>query len=298
MGGKMANMRAFSDTAGNWPGCGHESYDFARIEPFLRGIEDAPVDQRKKLLLETVERQVIPILSRSHAVDDAKNDASQQEDAAEVKAFVQFLIAQDAEAQVDCIEKMHRRGAGFEAVLLGLFAPAARTLGEMWEEDVCDFATVTLALSQLHQLLHRFGTDFELPVVCEWNGRSALLVAAPGDQHTFGVMILQEFFRRAGWHVGGGAVESDSELLSMAGADRYDVVGISVSHDMPVDKLASVIQAIRDVSPSPGVRIMVGGRFFLARPECVAMVGADASAQDGRRAVQKVSNLLDMEAVN
>jgi hypothetical protein len=37
---------------------------------------------------------------------------------------------------------------------------------------------------------------------------------------------------------------------------------------------------------------MVGGRFFLMHPEAVSGVGADASAQDGRRAVLKVSSLL------
>ena len=125
-----------------------------------------------------------------------------------------------------------------------------------------------------------------------------MLVAAPGDQHTFGVMILQEFFRRAGWHVHGGAVASDEELLSLAKIDRYDVVGISVSHDVSVDKLASVIRAVREVSQSPDLLVLVGGRFFHARPECVAMVGADASAQDGRRAVLKVSSLLDTEALS
>ncbi|MEM7397537.1 MAG: cobalamin B12-binding domain-containing protein [Pseudomonadota bacterium] len=292
----MSNMRAFSDSMGSWGGCDHESYDFATIEPFLRDIEDAPVEKRKKLLMETVERQVIPILSRSHAADRLAKTASNKINDEVIKDFVRVLIDQDVEAEVDHIEKIHHSGVDFEGILLGLFAPAARTLGEMWEEDVCDFTTVTLALSQLHQLLHRFGTDSELPVVRDWNGRTALLVAAPGDQHTFGVMILQEFFRRAGWHVEGGAVSTEDELLSMAQSDRYDVVGISVSHDTPVDKLASIIRAVRKVSPTPGVRIMVGGRFFLARPECVAMVGADASAQDGRRAVEEVSSLLDQSA--
>jgi len=59
---------------------------------------------------------------------------------------------------------------------------------------------------------------------------------------------------------------------------------------MNVEDLASVIRAIREVaSPRipPG-----GGRFFLTNPECVAGVGADATAQDGRRAVLRVSSLL------
>jgi methanogenic corrinoid protein MtbC1 len=294
----MANMRALSDATGKWGGCGQESYDFATVEPFLREIERAPIGKRAQLLLETVETQVIPILSQSHARNDEQSSARNQASGDDVREFVGLLIAQDQHAEINFIEKLNRRGLDFEGLLLGLFAPAARILGEMWEEDTCDFSDVTVALSQLHQLLHRFGADFELPMTSAWNGRSALLVAAPGDQHTFGVMILQEFFRRAGWHVHGGAVASDEELLSLAKTDRYDVVGISVSHDVLVDKLAAVIRAVRGVSKSPDLLVLVGGRFFHARPECVEMVGADASAQDGRRAVLKVSSLLDSEALS
>jgi methanogenic corrinoid protein MtbC1 len=37
---------------------------------------------------------------------------------------------------------------------------------------------------------------------------------------------------------------------------------------------------------------MVGGPVFLAHPELVAMVGADATAADGRQAVQQAQRLL------
>jgi methanogenic corrinoid protein MtbC1 len=51
----------------------------------------------------------------------------------------------------------------------------------------------------LQQLLRELSAAFEAETLPRL--RSAVLVTAPGDQHTFGVFILQEFFRRAGWDV-------------------------------------------------------------------------------------------------
>ena len=52
---------------------------------------------------------------------------------------------------------------------------------------------------RLQQLLRELSAAFEAETLPRL--RSAVLVTAPGDQHTFGVFILQEFFRRAGWDV-------------------------------------------------------------------------------------------------
>ena len=77
------------------------------------------------------------------------------------------------------------------------------------------------------------------------------------------MFILQEFFRRAGWDVRGGSVSSADELLELVQAGPCDLVGLSVSNDMNVEDLASVIRAIREVASPRMPPIIVGGRFFL-----------------------------------
>src|SRR4029079_17489346 len=98
-----------------------------------------------------------------------------------------------------------------------------------------------------------------------------------GDQHTFGVFILQEFFRRAGGDVRGGSMGSADELLELVQTGPCDLIGLSVSNDVNVEDLASVIRAIREVASPRIPPIIVGGGFFLTNPECVAGVGADAT---------------------
>lgn len=85
---------------------------------------------------------------------------------------------------------------------------------------------------------------------------------------------------------------SPDELLGLVRGGAFDVIGLSVSNSVCVDDLASLVRAPREAARPRLPLVMVGGRFFLECPECVGEVGADATAQDGRRAVLRVSSLL------
>jgi MerR family transcriptional regulator, light-induced transcriptional regulator len=288
----MASMRAFSEVGSGWGGCGRDAFDLATIEPLFRHGEQTPAENRRKLLIDTVRGQVIPRLALSHQEPVTTTNFAPDPTPEEIMEFVRLLIHEDVSFASDIVEKKCLEGDKLENIFLKLFSPAARLLGELWEQDICDFTDVTIALSRLQQLLRELSAAFEINATTAQNGRAALLVAAPGDQHTFGVFIVQEFFRRAGWHVTGGAVASEEELFSLAEQYRYDLVGVSASNDVAVDAFASIIRTLRRVVQSPGPLVMVGGRFFLQHPECVSGVGADTSAQDGRRAFLEVSSLL------
>lgn len=287
----MASMRAFAESGGSWGGCGRDSLDFTSIENLFHDGRNTPAERRQKLLVETVKGQVIPRLALMHGRFEPAKFTNPEPDSEKIVEFVRMLLLSDVSVSSTFVENMCSNGTRLETIFLGLFTPAARILGELWEEDICDFTDVTIALARLQQLLRELGAAFEIEAAPVNNGRVALLVAAPGDQHTFGVFILQEFFRRAGWEVYGGALGSEDELFSLVEKEQYDVVGFSVSNDVSVDAFASVIRTVRKVVQSPGLHVMVGGKFFLEHPECVSGVGADASAQDGRRAVLEVSRL-------
>jgi MerR family transcriptional regulator, light-induced transcriptional regulator len=293
----MASMRAFTESGGGWGGCGRDSFDFTTIEPLFHEGQHTPAEKRRKLLIETVKGQVIPRLSLSHSELESARSVTLVPTAEEIVEFVRLILLNDVSVASDFVENICSRGIGLQSIFLELFTPAARVLGELWEEDVCDFTDVTIALARLQQLLRELGAAFEIEAAPVHNGRKALLVAAPGDQHTFGVFMLQEFFRRAGWEVDGGALGAENELFCLVENEQYDVVGLSVSNDVAVDAFASVIRTVRKVVRSPGVHVIVGGKFFLKHPEHVSGVGADASAQDGRRAVLEVSRLLRTNAL-
>ena len=163
----------------------------------------------------------------------------------------------------------------------------------MWKEDLCDFTQVTTGLWRLQQVLRELSSAFHDEVVGLDPNRYALLVPAPGEQHTFGLVMVAEFFRRAGWGVWSGTPESMADLLAMVRGEWFAVVGFSVATGSRLEALAAGIRRVRRASRNRNIGVMVGGPLFVEHPDLVAQVGADATASDGRQAVLNAAELLE-----
>jgi methanogenic corrinoid protein MtbC1 len=123
--------------------------------------------------------------------------------------------------------------------------------------------------------------------------RHALFALTPGDQHTFGLVLVTEFFKRAGWSTVTAPDGTDDDLIDLVASQSFDVIGFSVADEQWLEPLPSLIARLRAASRNPLVRVMVGGRVFVERPERCAEVGADATGEDARQAVLKAGLLAD-----
>ena len=203
---------------------------------------------------------------------------------AEVRAFVDVVLRNDEAPLNASVRDYLDRGMSIESVYLDLLAPAARHLGFLWDEDLCDFSCVTLATGRLQQLLQELSPAFGSVVGFPTNGRRVLLVPAPGEQHTFGLSMVAEFFVRAGWEVVGGQGSHHTEAVELVQDGWFDVVGFSVGSEARLDWLKSCIAAVRDRSRNPSIGVLVGGPIFTLEPEQASRVGADGTATDGQQA--------------
>jgi methanogenic corrinoid protein MtbC1 len=252
--------------------------------------------ERLAHLARTIEADVIPRLVQAHrqtaAAANTEPVAAPQQSADQVAAFVALIVA-DTDLQVQAsVDLKRRNGMSVEALYLDLFAPAARLLGEMWSDDLCDFSTVTVALGRLQRLLRElspaFGTEVEHPA----NGRRALFAQPADEQHSFGLSMVAEFFRRDGWDVFGVVGGALDDPLARVRKEWADVVGLSVGSERRLDWLRNCVADVRAASRNPAVVVLVGGPIFALHPEWVAGVGADATARDARDAPRIASRLL------
>lgn len=292
----MSTIRPLAELKRYWHDCsiGDWSIRFDRRQEASQDRRLSCVEQN--VLHQTIESEIVPRLLLAHSTHGAKlaSDlrASPPIAMEEVEAFIQVLLSDDVVAAKSFVLTLRNRGVSLDIVLLWLFAPSARYLGELWKRDVCDFVDVTIALSKLQQLLRDIdpenGED-QFPLVAR---QRAFLAVMPGDQHTFGLFIVQEFFRRAGWYVCGGSCDTTEELLNFAHSEPFDVVGLSVSNDASAGALADLVGCLRKSALNRDMRMLVGGRFFLENPQLVACIGADATAPDGRRAVSSFPTCL------
>jgi methanogenic corrinoid protein MtbC1 len=140
----------------------------------------------------------------------------------------------------------------------------------------------------MRSLSAAFGTDIDPPA----GGRRALLMPAPGEQHTFGLSMVAEFFARAGWEVVGVMDPMSASLQDRVTNEWFDLVGISAGSTTRLDTLIACIAAVRRFSHNRAVAVMVGGPLFTLHPELIEQVGADGAAIDGRQATILAERLL------
>lgn len=253
------------------------------------------VELRLALLSRAIEDQIIPRLMLAHpgAADclPLTPPVSAQVSLEDVRSFAQLVLAPDENVAHACIETMRSSGISVETIYTDLLAPVARYLGELWEDDLCDFTQVTVGLGRLQQVLRELSPAFGQSNASA-SGNRVLLLPGPGEQHTFGLVMVAEFFRRAGWDVGGGAWEAGADPVVMVEREWFDVVGFSLGNVDQLDDLAACIKSVRAAALNKSICVIVGGPLFLANPEYVAYVNADAASTDGAQAPGLAASLV------
>jgi MerR family transcriptional regulator, light-induced transcriptional regulator len=240
-------------------------------------------------LRRTIEADLIPRLALSHRTGlfppQVAAEVGRVLDAEEVEDFVR-VIRGLTEAGVDrYVEELLEEGTTPEAIYLDLMAPAARRLGEMWEDDSCSFMEVSLSLGRMQRVLRGLeGRFLGGSHVDPENARRILLTALPGEQHTLGLILVAEFFLREGWSVDVGAPFSDSDPVSRLGEEWYDVAGFSVACEERLDRLTREVRRARQLSRNKDLVVLVGGPPFAGRPELARRIGADGTAGDAKQA--------------
>lgn len=248
-------------------------------------------------LAKTIEGEIIPRFLLAHQTDSTGRAiaAAQGLTPDDVQEFGGLILAADSTRAYAFVEQKRVEGRPLESVIMDLLAPTASYLGELWKADRCSFTEVTVGLSRLRAMLRDLSPEFESEA--PWrHGRRALLLATPGEQHTFGLFVVEAFFRREGWDVTGGQIDSPDEVAHLVDRQWYAIAGFSLSSERFVDRLAALIRVVRRHSCNRDIGILVGGPLFLEQPDLAERVGADAFAADGRMAVVHARTLLAKKA--
>lgn len=264
--------------------------------PSFRPVDLAANDLRMSQLVRTIEHEIIPRLMLAHraAAEPLQRPSvpGQPITASDVAQFAKLVLASDEDLALTTIVALRARGVSVERLYLELLGPTASYLGELWDEDLCNFTDVTVGLGRLQRVLRELSPALGRNVEHPAQGRRVLLLPGPGDQHTFGLVMVAEFFRRDGWDVTGGAWTSDADPAALVSAEWFDVVGFSLGAEGHLQALAETIAKVRHVSCNRDVAVLVGGPLFGDHPEFVRRVGADGMTIDGREAPSLAESLI------
>lgn len=242
------------------------------------------------VLARVIERDVIPrlFMASCRAGAEAASQPARAVAAAAAcsDSFVDMVLTQPPSRIVDEVERLLAEGVTLSAVYLDVLTPAARQLGVLWMEDRVSFVDVALGVSRLHEVLREVGHRHG------WRGphhrlrQRIHLVAVPGETHTFGLSVVEEFFVHAGWDTSCDPTATLAGTKEVLANQRIDVLGISISCEDRFDALVKMIDGCRQASCNRQLGIMVGGYLLQANPELAGRLRGVALVADAVEALR------------
>lgn len=265
-------------------------------------------------LLEAIEGELIPRLMMVHAAGATVDSVSPANESGfrlrsvppvsvqsperpgdwqneDIVRFAEWASLSDVGNMIEFVESAFERGVSLTDVYLNLVAPTARLLGDNWLSDRASFIDVHMGLLELHRLVSHFElTDFDMT---ESSGHNILLSATPGDQHTFGILLVADFFRRAGWEVDNDSGHTEDQIARKVASASFSCIGLSLYNEEHLHDMTRCIARLRDSSLNEDVLIVVGGEYFAGKASPSAIVGADLCVLDAGTAVAEISAHLE-----
>jgi len=266
-----------------------------RLAPRLDAdAPDGPILQVDQLSLRAVvESVIVPELVARHA-RPSRSPLAIDPRAAEL---ARLLVGAEPKAAFALIDTLRADGRSIAQLCAGLFEPAARALGDLWQSDDCSDLDVTVGLGHLQVALRR--ASFEtpssvVPHLPHATPHVVLVAPSPHEPHLLGSVIASEMFWRAGWDVRCEFPDSDDALNRLVHDRWFDVLDLSLSgayrRDHRLTGMAASIRAAHAHSLNPALTVVVNGRVFFEDADAYLSVGADsdsASAEDVLAAAQR-----------
>jgi methanogenic corrinoid protein MtbC1 len=246
-------------------------------------------------IADLVATEITPQLSLLHLeVPRAGEAVVLRSRAEDISIFAQLVLRQDSLGAELQVSDLISSGHSMEQVFLDLFEPTARRLGQMWDNDECDFVDVTRGMGRLQRLLATMVCNSGAPAPI--GKRSILMSTIPGEQqHSFGIAIVERLLESWGWQVRCERPGSIDQILDIVENNWIAVVGLSASRTNGQETLAQLISKIRGHSQNSAIGVMVGGPALYDQPGLAATVGADATARNASLAVLAAEKLFKLE---
>jgi len=251
-------------------------------------------DECRRSMRTVLESQIIPRLVQAHRTGEqrAANDTTSRPLGDEIAAFAGFCARGERQKAALLIERLRAEGLDQEGVFIELITPAARYLGEQWEDDRLGFAEVTVGLVLMQEVIHGMGYEYHDGPQHAGGVKRVMLASAPGSQHVLGLSIVSEFFRKAGWQVVLEVSPSRKELCHAVQNEWFDLVGISVALVSQLDALGDLVDSLKSASRNPTTPVLLGGPIFSMGAHRAEVFGAQAICIDARECVRLAHSML------
>lgn len=242
------------------------------VEPGLYNKTFSDIDRLRMVLpepaLELLAREVLKRMSQK-----APSESTLSE---EVIILTDALIGPDSTAAAHLVDKFHRAGTDIKSIHLDYLAPAAEMLGHRWDNDIIQFADVTVGTGRIYAIIRNLASRFPPPRLL--NARHALFAAIPGDDHTLGIRMAAELARKEGWDIELIVGCDHDELVDRILRSDHLIIGLSGGGEHALTELARLALSIQ-VS-QPAALLLVSGSIASKGRGALELMQIDAIESD------------------
>jgi MerR family transcriptional regulator, light-induced transcriptional regulator len=227
-------------------------------EPLPPGpARSEPVTGNSPLAVEALARNIIRRLALATRRAPRLEAHEVSEDS--MAAFCDTLIAASPAQALRFVQARRDEGVSRQGVYLGYIAPAARRLGEGWENDELSFVDVTIATGHLYVLMRALRTDVAQVRPMGDALRCALFATVPNEQHSIGITMAAHLFRDAGWDIDLQIGTTHDGLVEHVAQTRPPIIGLSLSTEERVQDLSQLVGTLRAVVPDAVIGVAPAG---------------------------------------
>jgi len=252
--------------------------------------------QAAATLKAVIRQTIIPGLCRAHGIAPGGAPALVDPRALEL---ADLLASPDEVASLALIREIRGDTGDLRHLFAPLFEPAARNLGDLWNDDRCGELEVTIGMFRLQNAIRLLNIDLPYAVARAQPPR-VLIAPMPGEAHQLVSAMDADWLWHAGWTPRSEFPKDDRALEGLLANDWIDVLDLSLSaalrREDAMPRLRTTIALARRASRNPALFVMVGGRRFVEEAGGGIEVGADLASDTSRNVDQVMLEGLRLAA--
>lgn len=267
-----------------------------QLAPFTRAMlqgADADGEALPTAALHLLAREVLQRMSEARHPTPKSNDWP---DNATVAALADALTGSSDTAAAAMVDAARIGGADVEALYHDYVAGAVRLLGERWEREEASISQVVIGSGRVYAILRALRPIYATARMKFAGEPMAAFALVPGEQHSLGVVMAADYFRRHGWAIDLKLGMDHDTLVDAITTGHYPIVGLSANRVEAVLPLTRLIVALR--VRNPGIWIMIAGLACKDNPDLGDMVDADAMISDLDEAERLMAGVLQSLKAN
>jgi methanogenic corrinoid protein MtbC1 len=215
-------------------------------------------------------------------------------DNANAQRFLGLLLKYDVAGAGKVVEGAVARGFSMGQVHREILEPALIETGVRWERAQLTVAQEHFVSDATRGIMTTLVQIAPHPPPRE---QTFIALCMEGERHDLGLRMLHDQLAVRGWKtIWLGADVPTRGLATVVQANAPAVVGLSVSLTTNLHHIADAMTSIRAMDKR--LRVMVGGKPFLAIADLWERVGADAVAQDAASGTSTAERLGDELALS